>query len=271
MQSSRWLVAAAAASATVIAGGVALAAAPWPGLAKGVASGDVRYTASPGAGATTVTASRVRDGKVLLSATFEGAYGIPAVTSNGLPGGLSPDGRLLVLVEPPTYQGLRARSRFLVLSTRSLALERTVVLRGEFGFDALSPDGRTLYLIQRTSRSDLVSYVVRAYDLKARRLLARVIVDKSQLAERMRGWPVARATSTRGDWVYTLYDRGTPSPFVHALNAAGRTAFCVDLPQTNHDVWRARLELRAHDRRLVVRSGAGATIATIDTTSLRVR
>lgn len=272
MLNLRWLVACAAA-VTPIAAGVALGAAPWPGLAEGVVapSGDVRYAASRAPGSTTVTATHFGDGKLLLSKTFDGAYGIPAVTSNGLAGGLSPNGRLLVLVEPPTYRGLRERSRFLVVSTRSLSPASKIVLRGEFGFDAISPDGRTLYLIQRKSSSDLVSYLVRAYDLETKRLLSRVIVDKSQAAETMRGWPVARATSTRGRWVYTLYDRGTLSPFVHALNAAGRTAFCIDLPKTNYDVWQARLELRADQRQLVVRSAGGSTIATIDTKSLKVR
>ena len=127
---------------------------------------------------------------VIASATFEGAYGIPAVTSAGRAGGLSPDGRLLVLVEPPSYNGLRSESRFLLVSTRGLSVADPIVLSGEFGFDAVSPDRRTLYLIQHVSGSDLVRYVVRAYDLRAKRLLARAIVDKRAPGEadaRLRG------------------------------------------------------------------------------------
>ena len=225
------------------------------------------------AGGTT-TLRALRAGSVISSATFPGSWGIPAVTSFGAAGGLSPDGRLLVLAEPPNYEGLRDRSRFLVVSTRGLSAVETVVLRGEFGFDAVSPDRRTLYVIQHISSSDLVRYVVRAYDLRAKRLLAGAIVDKREPGEAMRGYPVARATSARGAWVYTLYNRnqGAEGPFVHALNAAARTAFCIDLPRwSGDDIWSARLELANGGRQLIVRAPSGAAFARIDTTTLAVQ
>lgn len=254
--------------------GQASAVGPWPGLAQSVvgAGGHVRYSASHANGSTTVRAMRVESDEVLGSATFEGIYGIPAVTSNGLPGGLSPNGRLLVLVEPPHYQGLRTRSTFLVLSTTPLKLMKTVTLKGEFGFDALSPDGRTLYLIQHTASNDLVSYRVRAYDLRAKRLLARVIVDQREPDATMRGYPVARATSRGGSWVYTLYYRPDAQPFIHALNAAQATAVCIDLTWRagSESIWGARLELAHSGRDLVVRDATGLTVARVDTATLAV-
>jgi hypothetical protein len=277
MRIPRWVVVGAVVAVATVASGAALGAGPWPGLAQTVVdpAGQVRYVATRADGSTTVKARRVGDRALLASQTFDGAYGIPAVTSNGLAGGLSPDGRVLVLVEPPSYQGLREQSRFLVVSTDTLSLSSTIVLRGEFGFDALSPDGRTLYLVQHASRADLVSYVVRAYDLRARRLLPGAIVDRREPDETMRGYPVARATSPGGSWVYTLYSRGTSTdkPFVHALNAARRTAFCIDLPSkvAAGNVWSARLELANGGRELVVRSGSGAAVARVDTKTLRVR
>jgi hypothetical protein len=277
MRIPRWAVVGAVVAVATVASGVALGAGPWPGLAQTVVdpAGQVRYVATRADGSTTVKARRVGDRALLVSQTFDGAYGIPAVTSNGLAGGLSPDGRVLVLAEPPNYQGLREQSRFLVVSTRTLSLASTIVLRGEFGFDALSPDGRTLYVVQHASRADLVSYVVRAYDLRARRLLPGAIVDRREPDETMRGYPVARATSQGGSWVYTLYSSGTSSdkPFVHALNAARRTAFCIDLPSkvAAGNVWSARLELANGGRELVVRSGSGAAVARVDTKTLRVR
>ena len=90
---------------------------------------------------------------------------------NGTGGGLSPDGTRLVLVEPPNYQYLRRQSRFVVLRPRRPAAGATITLKGEFGFDALSPDGRTLYLLQHADKNDLVRYLVRAYDLRANRLV----------------------------------------------------------------------------------------------------
>ncbi len=234
-------------------------------------SGDVRYTATRGGGATTVKAAG-SDGRLLASARIAGAFGIPAVTSAGAAGGLSPDGRLLVLVQPPRYDGLRRQSRFVVLSTVKLSRVSTVTLPGEFGFDAISPDRRILYVIQHVSSQDLVRYVVRAYDLRAKRLLPQAIVDKREPDETMRGYPVARATSPGGTWVYTLYTKqpGSSLTFVHALNAAGRSAFCVDLPAWTggEDIWNARLRLVG--KKLSVVTASGKVFAGIDTRTLRV-
>ena len=273
MRIPRWLALGAVVVVAMVASGAALGVGPWPGLAPTVAasSGNLRYTAVRSHGSTSVKA--IRGARVIASATFAGAYGIPAVTSAGRAGGLSPDGRLLVLAEPPSYEGLRSESRFLLISTGALSLVDTIVLDGEFGFDAVSPDRRTLYLIQHVSSRDLVRYVVRAYDLRAKRLLARPIVDKRELGEQMRGYPVARATSARGEWVYTLYTRSPDGgrPFVHALNAAARTAFCIDLTSwPDENIWEARLELTSDGGQLIARSGATA-VATIDTATLKVR
>jgi hypothetical protein len=248
----------------------ATAVGPWPGLARSVtsSSGELRYTATRAHGSTLVRAFRAGD--VVASARFSGAYGIPAVTSSGEGGGLSPDGRLLVLGEPTNFQSLRQRSRFLVLSAPGLARKATLVLQGEFGFDAVSPNGRTLYLLQHAHSGDLFRYVVRAYDLRTKRL-SGAIVDKREPDEAMRGVPVARAASARGVWVYTLYD-GMGHPFVHALNAAKGNAFCIDLPwSSDRNVWTMRLQLSADGRQLVLRTPSGAAAATIDTQTLHVR
>ena len=45
-----------------------------------------------------------------------------------------PSGKLLVLAPPPNYDRLRTESRFVLLSTPSLAKTRTVVLRAAFKF-----------------------------------------------------------------------------------------------------------------------------------------
>jgi hypothetical protein len=275
MRIPRWPVLGAALVTATVVSGTALGVGPWPGLARTVRapSGDVRYSATRAASTTTVKA--VNGGSVVTSAAFDGAYGIPAVTSTGLAGGLSPDGHLLVLAEPPSYEGLRERSRFLVLSTDTLSQVAAIVLGGEFGFDAISPDRGTLYLIQHVSGRDLVRYVVRAYDLRAGRLVPGAIVDKRAPGEAMRGYPVARATSARGAWVYTLYNRAGAGgrPFVHALNAAGRSAFCIDLPRwpSTTNIWNARLALTGGDRWLTVRAPGGVTVARIDTKTLRLQ
>ncbi len=260
------------AGALVLAG-TALAAAPWPGLARTVASpgGDVRYVAARVGGKTTVRA--LRGDQVVASRTLNGLYGIPAVTMTGTGGGLSPDGTRLVLVEPPSYQYLRRQSRFVLLRTAGLRPLRKILLTGEFGFDALSPDGRTLYLLQHADRNDLVRYLVRAYDLGTNRLVPRVIVDKREPDEKMVGYPISRATTATGGWVYTLYHRASGEPFVHALNANARNAFCIDLPWegSTEAVWNARLALSGDEQQLTVRSADGRAVATIDTATMELR
>ena len=45
----------------------------------------------------------------------------------------------------------------------------------------------------------------------------------------MAGYPLARASSPDGEWVYTLY-QGPEHAFVHALAAVDGYALCIDLP-----------------------------------------
>lgn len=250
--------------------GAAAAAGPWPGLAQSVSGpSGITYQAVQAGGVTTVRA--LRNGNVLHTARIPGAFGIPAVTSNGEPGGLSVSGRLLVLGQPPDYQRLRRQSRFVVMAAPGFTNVRTIVLPGDFGYDALSPNGRWLYLIQHLAVGD-TRYLVRAYDLQTRRLVPRIIADKGEPSARMRGMPIARATSARGDWVYTLYtsDPETQTMFVHALNASGRYARCIDLPaRQTRDLFNTTLALQG--RTLLVRDVDGNTLARIDTRTFNVR
>ena len=256
----------------VVGAATAGAVGPWPGLAPAVttADGSVRFATKRLGSSTRVTVSRARDGRVLRAATVRGTFGIPAVTVTGAPGGLSANGATLVLSEPPSYDVPRTESRFAVVSTSTLRV-RTFPLRGEFGFDALSPDARTLYLIQHRSQYD-ASYSVRAYDLRLGRLLPRAIVDKTEPDSTMRGFPVARVTGTGATWVYTLYRRADAEPFVHALNTRGRYAVCIDVPWQGSvdDIWRASLALSRDGRQLLVKMQDGRTVARIDTATLKV-
>jgi hypothetical protein len=252
------------AAALAVAAGAASAKSPWPGLAGAVVDhqNGVRYVAGRAGGATTVYA--VREGRVDGRLRIDGEWGIPAVTLAGAPGGLSADGTTLVLSEPSDYRVSRAHSRFLVLSTRPLAVQATVTLKGEFSFDALSPSSRWLYVIQHVSAEDLVAYRVRAYDLQRHRLLPGAIVAKSE-SSTMRGYPTTRASTSTGRWVYTLYRRDSGEPFVHALNAEQRFAVCIDLPVPAAN----GLRLSPDGRTLAVRLN-GTRVATIDTRSFSV-
>jgi hypothetical protein len=272
MSKRAWSVALASAAFGLVLSAPAGAAGPWPGLANGVTDAlGVTYSAKQHARATVVTAKQ--GSKVLRTVRLKGAFGVPAVTLNGEGGGLSFDGKLLVLAEPPNYQVLKQKSRFVLLRTSSLGVARTVTLKGDFGYDALSPDGRTLYLLEHRSLRG-PEYAVRAYDVPTGRLLKRVIVDKRTPDEKMNGYPVARTSSAAGDWVYTLYNKTSGELFVHALNTKGRYAFCVDFAWAgggdNDSVWQLRLSLDESNHVLTVAMPGGAPAAKVDTKTLNV-
>ena len=225
--------------------------------------GDLQYTTER-AGADTRLVESARYGGPLRPRELAGSFSIPAVAYDGSPSGISVDGRTLVLISPRTRYP-RRRTTFAVVDARRLEIRRRVSLRGDFSFDALSPDGRTMYLIQYSPRN-LADYSVRAYDLAARRLYPRPVVDPSEPGEPMTGAPVTRATSAGGRWAYTLYS-SRPHPFVHALDTERRTAVCIDLDRAG-DVWGATLQL--HGPTLDVVGRRETVLARIDTRSHRV-
>ena len=241
------------------------AVGPWPGTVSSVTStvtGDRFSVTSDG----TTTELVARHNGVASRASFPGTWRIPAVTSTELPGGLSADGKLLVLAQPSSTPGLRTASRFLVVATRSLTLTRAITVKGEFGFDAVSADRRTLYLIEHRDASNLNDYVVRAYDLAHGRLLTKPVVATGEETT-MRGYPVARVATTRGTWVYTLYWRADGSTFIHALATLQRRAVCLDLKWVagSNGAWTARLQLSRDGKRLLVHSPTGAVVEQVAT------
>lgn len=187
------------------------------------------------------------------SATVKGAFGIPTITQNGLVGGLFHDGSALVLQSV----GLHATSQFAIVRTSDLAVRDTIALDGTFGFDALSPDGSTLYLIQHSTAYDLQNYVVRAYDLRTHALRPGTIADKTQRGWTMQGWAVARTATQNGRWVYTLYANPGGYPFVHALDTVRGVAHCVGLPWQGADqaVWGLRLAVAGSSLKVIAQSG----------------
>jgi len=221
-----------------------------------------RYYAIQDGGRTVVT-SVYRDGGLLQEhVSLRGLFTIPAVAQDGTTTGLSANGRTLVLVRPRlTYP--QRHTRLAVLDAGSLRTRRTITLRGDFSVDAISPDGRSLYLIQYTSPRDPLAYAVRSLNLRAGRLDPGEIVDPRERDEAMHGLPMARAMSPDGRWAYTLYDGAGSNPFVHALDTTGRTARCIDLPALPGGEDIAGLSLVVRGRALQVRSGAGP-IAFID-------
>jgi hypothetical protein len=208
-------------------------------------SGGDRFTAHPLGTKTVLTQSQTNGGRVLRASILDGRWGVPVVANDGTSGGLSADGGTLVLMRIARAYPRRHTS-FAVIDTEPMAFRTAVELDGEWTFDALSPDGRWLYLIEQLSPTDRTRYAVRVYDLKDDRLLPEPVVDPREPDEPMRGLPITRTTGPEGRWEYTLY-AGGEHPFIHALDTVRRTSLCLDLPHRvarHRRVWALRLAIR---------------------------
>lgn len=196
-----------------------------------VPGGESRYaTVDAGRAGTVVLRTGVDGGEVERSRVIPGTFTVPAVAYDGSASGLSADQSTLVLIRPRT-RFPRSRTAFAVLEPERLAVQRRITLEGDFSFDALSPDGGTMYLIEYVDPRDPNAYQVRAYDLRRERLQPEPIVDPEVAPVTMGGAPMTRAMSPDGRWDYTLYDsmdRGRP-PFIHALNTETGAAACIEL------------------------------------------
>jgi len=206
-------------------------------------------------------------GRVLGFTRVKGHFTIPAVAYDGSASGLSADGSTLVLIEP-RKSFPRAATRFAYLTTPGLALYRTITLRGDFSFDAISPRGRTMFLVNYTNPRDPTRYSVRAFDLLLSRLLPKPVTDPAEHENAMRGAPINRLMSADGRWAYTLYDGAGKTPFVHALDTANRRARCIDLAMLSgrKDLWSLRLHRDGPGSNLRVDSFRGP-VAVVDTTT----
>jgi hypothetical protein len=258
--------------ATAAADGLPLPAEDSPSGVR-APDGTSRYLSVALAGRTAVLAQRTAGGAITGRADLRGRFTIPLVAYDSSAGGISGDGRTLVLIRPRTGFPRRATT-LAVMSVRPwLRLRRLVRLHGDFSYDALSPDGRSLFLINYTAPRDPTKYRVRVYDLARGRLDPAPVVDPRESPDEMSGFPVTRVASRDGRWAYTLYARPDGTPFVHALDTRDRAAVCVDLDGptfARNDAYALRLAVAAGGARLDVRRRA-RRIATVDTATFRVR
>jgi len=250
---------------------LASGAGPSPGLSegsKGLANGKFRYVALPSDKTTEVQVVD-REGDVRRHMRINGSWGIPLVAYDGTAEGLFPNGRTLLLAQS-LYDGqtLRTTTKFTLVDTRRMKVSRRIQLKGAFTFDALSRDGRYVYMIEYMSPEDPSSYRVRAYDLKGAGLLSKIVSDKRSWATDMRGLPIARVW--KEGWAYTLYGANA-KPFIHALDTQNVAAVCINLPwKTSPDrIFDYRLRVDG-DGHLVVRGPNGRALAVIDRQSFKI-
>ncbi|HEX4679408.1 MAG TPA: hypothetical protein VH210_09455 [Gaiellaceae bacterium] len=219
-------------------------------------------------GASTLVERIARNGgRIRGWQRIAGTFTIPAVAYDSSAGGLSADGSTLVLIQP-RQSFPRAQTTFALFDARRLRLQRTITLRGDFSFDAVSPRGRKMFLINYTAPADPTRYTVRAYDLQAGALLPKPIIDPAERSDKMRGAPITRLLSADGRWAYTLYDGAGGEPFVHALDTVTSRAHCIDLPMLvgNQTLWGMRFT-RGPGAQLRIGPSSGEQVAVVDTTT----
>ena len=224
-----------------------------------------RYVTVDDGASTLVERISRNGGQILGLQRIAGTFTIPAVAYDGSSSGLSADGKTLVLIEPRKAFP-RAVTTFALFDARYLRFERRFTLRGDFSFDAISPHGHKMFLINYTSPADPTRYTVRAFDLQAGKLSPKPVSDPKERSDKMRGAPITRMLSADGRWAYTLYDGAGGTPFVHALDTSTSSAHCVDLPMLvgNQNLWSLRF---VHGPAGQIRIGppSGGALAVVDT------
>lgn len=200
---------------------------------------------------------------------LHGDFQLPPATISGLPGGLSQNGRWLVLQAFDTAGAADpTATHFLVVDTSYKTVAKRIDLTSYFQFDAVSNDGKRVYMIEYLPAN---SYHVRVFDVAVGRLDPTIIVDKSDGNAAMTGLRLAGVASPDGHWLYSMYTREKQGAFIHALNLDGNIAFCIDLPGPGYgsgeDGLRWSLALSADGSRLYAANGGMGTVAELDTSN----
>jgi hypothetical protein len=228
----------------------------WDGATRGA----LRYVAVPSPGWTSLQTIRRDGGRVMQWMNLKGNWGIPYVTPDAPGEAVLRDDRTIVLGNVSYGMTLRKHSSFVFADTKLMRVSAKIHLDGHFVFDALSPDARYLYLTEYMSPQNFSAYRVRAYDLRAGKLLPKIVSDRRSWETTMQGWPVSRVD--RGGWAFTLYATGG-RPFVHALDTRHVAAECINLPWANQPQRLYDYRLGFDGGNLVVRGRNGHTLVTI--------
>lgn len=208
-------------------------------------------------------------GSALHMMLLHGDFQLPSATISGLPGGLSQNGRYLVLEAFDTPgAGIPTATHFLVVDTSYKTAAKRIDLIGDFQFDAVSNNGQRVYMIEYLPVN---SYHVRVFDVAAGRLDPTIIVDKSDGSAAMTGLRLAGVASPDSQWLYSVYIREKQGAFIHALSLDGNIAFCLDLSGPGYassaDGFRWSLALSADGSRLYAANGGLGVVAEFDTSN----
>ncbi|HXM52756.1 MAG TPA: hypothetical protein VN913_05690, partial [Candidatus Binatus sp.] len=88
-------------------------------------------------------------GRTIAQTTIPAGYSLPNIAFRGPTAGLSPNGQWLALTSQGHGTGGVMTTNFLVGPSALTDSFKTIRVNGDFVFDALSNDGKSLYLIQK--------------------------------------------------------------------------------------------------------------------------
>jgi len=227
------------------------------------------WTVDPG-DRTTVRGIDPATGADQTSFVLDGRWSVPA-SYGPAPSGISANGRWMVLVAPPHATGSVMVNRFAVVDLANQRLERVVTANGDVGFDAVSDDGRNLYLVEHLVPAP--HYAVRVASFNGAGLQDGVLGQiKTAEPEVMNGLYHA-SVAVGADWFLSLYSNPGRGPFIHALNTTQLYAQCIlnmpDVPVALRPAWSMLLDPK-HSRLYAV-NGPGGVVSEIDTSAPEVR
>jgi hypothetical protein len=229
------------------------------------AAGSSRFVSVEAEDKTVVMRISTDGGEVMDHSTTDAGYTVPAVALDGTASGISADGGTLVLIDPKETYAQRTTEFQLYEANKLRRGPENISIEGDFGFDALSPNGETLFLIEYTNRRDPGEYQVRSYDIATGELDPDAILDSEEEPGEMRGFPQTRVTSSDGGWEYTLYDGGE-HPFIHALDVVNAKTVCIDLDMIHaRDTFGATLAMSADGGSIELTDRKGALRSVVDT------
>ena len=215
-------------------------------------------------GTTTVVARRADTTGTLRRAVLVGRYRLPRAAPGDAIGGRALEGPVLLeRVDPPA-----GASIFALLPTGLGGAKLRIALAGRWSFDAISPNGRRVYLIQHDVDGDPSHYAVRMYDVARRKLQKGRVADKRELDEEMSGTPIWRESGPDERWAYTLYERPRAARFIHALDTTSGAAVCIDLPAempngSEEPGMRLTIDTAGRELRVLYRDGREAVAVAV--------
>lgn len=199
----------------------------------------------------------------------EGRWSVPSAYGPA-PSGLSANAKWMVLVAPPHATGAAMVNRFAIVDLIGQKLDRTVTAPGDVSFDAVSDDGRNLYLVEHLVPAP--HYAVRVASFNGAGLQAGIIGQiKTAEPEVMNGVYHA-SVAVGGSWFLSLYSNPGRGPFIHALNTTQLYAQCIlnipDVPVVLRPAW-SMLHDPAHAKLYAV-NGAAGVLSEVNTGTLTV-